>query len=73
MEDDQLTYKGYIGNIQQDVDGIFHGKVLNIDDHITYEGWDKEGLKKDFEESVDEYEKFCKEMGITPKFTEVQS
>ena len=60
----KLTYKGYNGTIEASIeDGCLHGKILFINDLITYEGDTVEDIKASFEEAVDHYLAYCKETG----------
>jgi predicted HicB family RNase H-like nuclease len=60
----KLTYKGYTGTIEASIeDGCLHGKILFIDDIITYEGDTVYDIKTSFEETVDRYLVYCNETG----------
>lgn len=63
-----FEYKGYIGSIEADVVcSCLHGKILYINDLISYEAETIPELKKQFEESVDDYIQTCKELGREPQ------
>jgi len=65
-----IKYKKYIGSVEIDMeDKVLHGKVLFISGLITYESinFDLDELKKEFEESVDEYLADCEELNIEPE------
>ncbi len=64
-----LHYKGYTGNVEYDEEGnYFFGMVLGLTrDGISYEGNSADSLKKDFEESIDEYLDHCMEVGKQPE------
>ena len=65
---DMMHYKGYYGSVHyNDDDRIFHGKIEFIKALINYEGEDVKGLRKAFEEGVDEYFELCEEEGIEPE------
>jgi len=65
---DTLNYKGYIGTIEYtDENDCFFGRVININASISYEGNTLEELKKDFEESIDDYFETLKAEGLTPE------
>ena len=67
---DVLSYKGYYGDINfSAVDDVFHGKLIGIDDLVTFEGDSVKQLKKAFRESVDDYLDTCKEIGKEPDKT----
>ena len=62
-----LHYKGYDGSVEVSLeDGCLHGKLLHIRSLVTYESDDVAGLKRAFEESVDDYLETCEEMGWEP-------
>ena len=51
-----LKYKGYRGSIEFSVeDNLYFGKVLNIDDLISYEGKTVEELEENFIEAIEDY------------------
>lgn len=59
-----LTYKGYSGTADVSIeDSCLHGKILFIDDIITYEGGAVDEIKVSFEEAVDRYLAYCEEKG----------
>lgn len=64
-----LRYKGYTGCVEYDeTDNYFFGHVLGLrNDGISYEGTTAESLKKDFEESIDDYFSYCSEIGKEPE------
>jgi len=67
-EEHVLKHGPYRGSIEfSHDDNIFHGRVLNITDMVTYEGESLDALEKDFKESVDEYLVFCQEIGHCPE------
>ena len=60
-----MNYKGYYGSVQySDEDRLFHGKLEFIHSLISYEGTDAEGLRRAFEEAVEDYLDLCEEEGI---------
>ncbi len=63
-----MKYKGYEAVISFDDEAeIFHGEVANTKDVITFQGKAVSELKKAFQESVEEYLKFCNERGEEPE------
>lgn len=57
---DLMHYKDYYGSVHlDDEDLIFHGKVEFIRALISYEATDAKGLRKAFEEAVDDYLDMC--------------
>jgi len=62
-----LKYKGYIGSVETDFDdNILYGKLLHIQDLVSYEADCPANLKKSFEEAVDDYLSECKQLGQEP-------
>ena len=62
-----LTFKGYTGHLDIDDEaGILFGRVLDIQDVITFKGHTVEEAKQAFEDSIDDYLEFCQELGQEP-------
>lgn len=62
-----LKYKGYQGSAEISLeDDRLHGRLLGINDMISYEGNSVKDIKKAFKDSVDDYLAFCKETGKEP-------
>jgi predicted HicB family RNase H-like nuclease len=67
---DILQYKDYIASIHfSSADEVFYGKILGIDDLISFEGASVKELKKSFKEAVEDYLETCKELGKEPNKT----
>ncbi|MFZ1730022.1 MAG: type II toxin-antitoxin system HicB family antitoxin [Bacteroidota bacterium] len=62
-----MQYRGYAAEIVLDEEaGILHGRVTGIGDVVTFESSTAAKLKKEFHASVDEYLRFCEELGREP-------
>lgn len=62
-----LKYKGYLSGIEYDAESlILFGKIDNITDLVTFESKSAEGIVTEFHAAVDEYLRFCAEVGKTP-------
>jgi len=62
-----MTYKGYIGRIEFDSrENIFIGRVLGIEDSITFHGTTVKELRADFEASIKHYISDCAATGRKP-------
>ncbi len=62
-----MSYKGYIGSVEVDVEaGILFGRVLKINDVVTFKGKTVEEAHQEFQNSVDFYLDFCQELGEAP-------
>jgi len=63
-----MEYKGYIGEVTFDSDAhIFHGEIINTRDVITFQGKTVDELEAAFQESIEDYLKWCKEDGVSPE------
>ena len=57
----KLSHKGYTGSIEVSFeDNCLHGRVLFIEDIVTYEGESVEELATSFKDAVDRYLAYCK-------------
>ncbi len=62
-----LNYKGYTGHIEFDDEaGLFHDKVLDTKDVVTFQGRSVDEIVQAFRDSVDDYLDFCAERGEKP-------
>lgn len=53
---DLMRFKGHYGSVQfDDEELVFHGKIEFIRALVSYEAADAKGLKKAFEEAVNDY------------------
>lgn len=65
---DFMQYKDYYGSVHfDDEDLIFYGKIEFIRALVSYEATDAKGLKKVFEEAVDDYLETCRNQKIEPE------
>lgn len=63
-----ITYKGYVGVFELDnEDDMFYGKLVGINQLVTFEANNAHDLKQAFYDSVDDYLAFCAEQNITPE------
>ncbi|MCL2628393.1 MAG: type II toxin-antitoxin system HicB family antitoxin [Oscillospiraceae bacterium] len=63
-----MSYKDYHGSVEfSDEDNVFFGRIIGINDRITFEGDNVKNLRKDFQEAVDEYLEICMQMGKEPE------
>lgn len=62
-----MTYKGYTANLEVDVEAeIIFGRVLDINDVVTFKGRTVEEARQEFYKSVDDYLAFCEDLGEEP-------
>jgi predicted HicB family RNase H-like nuclease len=60
----EFSYASYSGSCETSIeDGCLHGRILFIDDLITYEGNTIPELKTFFEAAVDRYVAYCVQTG----------
>lgn len=59
-----LEYKNYQGSISVDLDtGVLFGKILFVNDLVTYEALTVASLQQEFQAAVDDYLKTCQQLG----------
>ena len=67
MSDKVLSYRGSVGSIETSLeDGCLFGRVLFIDDLVSYEADTVNELKAAFEAAVDNYQEKCANEGLSP-------
>lgn len=60
----EFNYRGYSGSCIASIeDSCLHGRILFIDDLITYEGDSVSELEASFKKAVDEYINYCETTG----------
>jgi predicted HicB family RNase H-like nuclease len=63
-----LKYKEFEGSAELDMKrNVCRGKILFIDDTVTYESALIQDLQNEFEEAVDDYIETCKQIGKEPQ------
>ena len=63
-----LKHKDFLGSIEYSPeDGVLFGKILGIDDLVSYDGTSITEIKQAFEEAVDDYFETCAEIGKKPE------
>ena len=63
-----MEYKGYRGSVEySDEDNCLYGKVLGIRSLILYEGSSVAELRADFEDAIEDYLAYCKDVGKEPE------
>jgi predicted HicB family RNase H-like nuclease len=67
---DILQYQNYYASVHYSAaDEVFHGKILGINDLVSFEGASVQELKTSFEEAVEDYLEMCTSIGKTPDKT----
>lgn len=65
---DTLKYKDYLSTLHFSAeDEVFHGKVIGINDLITFEGQSVKELKEAFKEAIEDYLETCRELKKEPE------
>ncbi|QLA17162.1 type II toxin-antitoxin system HicB family antitoxin [Desulfolutivibrio sulfoxidireducens] len=65
-----MRYKDFLGEFEYDErERIFHGRVVNIQDVVTFEGRSIAELETALADSVEDYLDFCREIGKTPEMS----
>lgn len=63
-----MEHKGYIGEVEFDPSiDAFHGRVLGLQDVVTFQGRSLDELRREMAESIDDYLEFCAKVGKDPE------
>lgn len=65
-----MEYKGYVAAVEfDDSVGLLHGRVVNSGPYpiATFEATDVDGIRREFQRSIDEYLASCEEDGVEPR------
>lgn len=63
-----LTYKGYTASVEYDAeDNLLWGKVDGITDGIIFHSDSADGIRKEFQASIDDYLQWCADEGKQPQ------
>jgi len=67
---DIIKHKGYYATVHFSAeDEVFYGKILGINDLVTFEGSSVMELKSAFKEAIEDYIETCKAAGKEPEKT----
>jgi len=62
-----MNYKGFTGSAEVSIkDNCIFGKILFINDLVTYESGSMDKIKREFQAAVDDYIATCEELNIVP-------
>ena len=62
-----IRYKGFLGSVEASPeDKCLYGKLLYINDLVTYEAETVADLEAEFKSSIDDYCETCKKLGREP-------
>jgi predicted HicB family RNase H-like nuclease len=63
-----IEYRGYHGVFEFDASiDAFHGRVVGLQDVVTFEGRSLDELRREMAESVEDYLELCAEVGKNPE------
>jgi predicted HicB family RNase H-like nuclease len=63
-----IEYRGYTGVFEFDPSiDAFHGRVIGLHDVVTFEGRSLDELRREMEESIEDYLELCAETGKDPE------
>jgi predicted HicB family RNase H-like nuclease len=63
-----IEYKGYTGVIEFDASiDAFHGRVVGLQDVVTFQGRSLDELRREMAESVEDYLELCSQAGKDPE------
>jgi predicted HicB family RNase H-like nuclease len=63
-----IEYEGYTGVIEFDASiDAFHGRVVGLQDVVTFEGRSLDELRREMAESVEDYLALCGQVGKDPE------
>jgi predicted HicB family RNase H-like nuclease len=62
-----IKYKDFVGSVEVSIkDKCIHGKILFINDLVTYEANSPDKIENEFKAAVDDYIETCKDLEIEP-------
>lgn len=67
MSENMMRYKGYVAKVSfSDANGCLIGKVVGIDDSVTFEAESVGEIRKEFHVALDDYLSYCEKIGKKP-------
>ena len=66
--DNTIKYHDYIGSVEYSADDeCFYGRVLGLNDLVTFEGTSVKELKNAFRDAIEDYLEICSRQGKEPE------
>ena len=63
-----LRYKEYVGSVEiSEAEGFLYGRILGIQEKITYQAVRADELVENFHQAVDQYLEECRTSGVSPE------
>ncbi len=62
-----VEFEGYRARVERDREGMFYGRVLDIEDIINFKATSIRQVEKKFMMALEVYFERCKEQGIAPQ------
>lgn len=63
-----IKYRGYIGHFTfNEKTNLFHGRVANTHDLITFQGKSVKEIHQTFQDAIDEHLEWCKKYSKEPE------
>jgi len=62
-----IEFEGYRARVERDREGMFYGRVIEIDDVITFKASTMRQAESRFATALEVYFERCKEHGIDPQ------
>lgn len=65
--ENNLKYKEYLGSVEYSAeDSVLYGKIIGINDLVTYQASSVKELEESFKEAVEDYLELCEDIGKEP-------
>ena len=62
-----IEFEGYRARVERDREGMFYGRVLDIEDIVNFKATSIRQIEKRFAMALEAYFERCKEQGIDPQ------